>query len=135
MIESTVKISMKDNNDLGCSYAIVCKDSISVIIILKASECAIFDYNELKENNSYNYLLLKHYINDSFAYKDFLKLIGKMCKKDKNSKYFLNHKDEDNRMLFYDFEHEKELNDEEKTAYEERFLQFKSFVLLNKNKF
>ena len=104
MIESTVKVSMRDDNDLNCSYAIISKGNTNVIIILKDSECAIFDYNSLKADNFvYEYLLLKHYDNDSDAYKDFLKLIGKICKKQEGSKYFLNHKREDNRMIFCDF--------------------------------
>jgi hypothetical protein len=37
-----------------------------------------------------SYLLLKHYDSDSSAYRDFLKLIGKMCKKSGDSKYFWN---------------------------------------------
>ena len=71
---------------------------LEIIIILKDLECAIFDYNQLKQEKKFKYLLLKHYEDSESAYKDFLKLIGKMCKKSKSSKYFSNHKTEDNRM-------------------------------------
>ena len=99
MTESVVKVSMIDDNNLECSYSIIRKDNLNIIIIFKDLECAIFDFDTLKEAKEYKYLLLKHYDTRSSAYTDFLKLIGKMCKKDKSSKYFLNHKKEDNRML------------------------------------
>ena len=130
MTESTVKISMRDENTLNCSYAIVTKGTISIILILRDCECAIYDYNGLKTTKEkYPYLLLKHYKKASCAYKDFLKLIGKMCKKSKDSKYFLCRKDEDNRMIFEDFEHEHMIKDEEKETYRERFSDFENFVL------
>lgn len=49
MVESLVRISMEDDNDLNCSYVVVCKGQVRVIIILKDSECAIFDYSSLRE--------------------------------------------------------------------------------------
>ena len=52
-----------------------------------------------------------------------------MCKKSKDSKYFLCRKDEDNRMIFEDFEHEHMIKDEEKETYRERFSDFENFVL------
>ena len=71
-----------------------------------------FVYEELKDKYSstmgrtcedvvrmFKYLLLKQYYDNKSAYKDFLKLIGKMCKKTKSSKYFSNHRIEDNRMI------------------------------------
>lgn len=98
---------MRDETTLNCSYAIVTKGTINIIIILRDCECAIYDYNDLKAKENYHYLLLKHYKSPSCAYKDFLKLIGKMCKKSSDSKYFSNRKQEDNRMIFDDFEHEQ----------------------------
>ncbi len=92
MEKSIVYISMRDDNNLDCSYSIIQKEELKIIIILKDSECGIFDYHELKDKKLYHYLLLKHYQDDESAYKDFLKLVGKMCKKSRDSKYFLNHK-------------------------------------------
>lgn len=136
MIESTVQISMQDDNNLECSYAIVNKGNISIIIVLKDTECGILDYNQLKEANfTYRYLLLKHYNNSSGAYKDFLKLIGKMCKKHEDSKYFQNRKEEDNRMVCFDWENEHMITDEEKAIYKERYEAFKQFILYNQEKF
>ena len=40
-------------------------------------------------------------MNDLAAYNDFLRLIGKMCKKRVTSKYFANRIGEDNRMLVF----------------------------------
>ncbi len=72
MVASIVKVSMRDDNDLGCSYAIVSKGKVSVIIVLKDSECAIFDYDLLKmAEYEYYYLPLKHYDSDGSAYRDF----------------------------------------------------------------
>ncbi len=136
MVESTVRISMQNDNDLHCSYAIICKGSISIIIILKDAECAIFDYSSLKaESFAYKYLLLKHYYTDSLAYKDFLQLIGKMCKKEESSKYFLNHREEDNRMVCYDWANEHMIGEEEKKDYQERYIKFKEFVLNGRFRF
>ena len=89
MTESVVKVSMIEDNSLNCSYAIISKDKLNIIIIFKDLECAIFDLDDLKATKEYRYLLLKHYVTGSYAYTDFLKLIGKMCKKDKSSKYFM----------------------------------------------
>lgn len=136
MVESVVRISMRDDNDLDCSYAIVSKGEACVIIVLKDCECAIFDYNLLKmAEYDYQYLLLKHYASGAQAYKDFLKLIGKMCKKRADSKYFLNRKREDNRMIFSDFETEHMISEEEKIIYEERYIRFEEFVLRHRNRF
>lgn len=130
MIESIVKISMQEDNDLDCSYAIIDKGNVSVIIILKDTECGIFDYSSFKkEDFVYKYLLLKHYSDASWAYKDFLKLIGKMCKKALDSKYFLNHKQEDNRMVFVDMQNEHTISEEEREGYRERYCVFQEFVL------
>lgn len=142
MIESTVKISMRDENGLNCSYAIITKDKMSIIIILKDLECAIFPYDDLKSREKeaerhceYHYLLLKHYDSDSHAYKDFLKLIGKMCKKDRDSKYFANPQNEDNRMVCGSIDGEHMIKAEERPLYEERYSDFKGFVMGNKGAF
>ena len=81
MEKSIVYISMRDDNNIDCSYSIVQKDELKVIIVLKDLECAIFDYNNLKNEIKFKYLLLKQYYDNESAYKDFFKLIGKMCKK------------------------------------------------------
>lgn len=81
MEKSIVYISMRDDNNIDCSYSIVQKDELKVIIVLKDLECAIFDYNNLKNEKKFKYLLLKQYYDNESAYKDFFKLIGKMCKK------------------------------------------------------
>lgn len=109
---------MRDENDLKCSYAIVRKSGVSVLIILRDSECAIVDYDNLKRENAYRYLLMKHYSDEDNAYTDFLKLIGKMCKKREDSKYFFNHIKEDNRMVRGDSGEEHMIREEEKGLYE-----------------
>ena len=136
MIESNVKISMRDNNNLDCSYAIINKSGISVIVILRNAECAIFDYDVLKDSRSVDhYLLLKHYADDSLAYTDFLRLIGKMCKKEPDSKYFRNHKEEDNRMVNNGNMPEHMINDDERVIFENRFNVFMGFVSKNRGAF
>lgn len=142
MTESTVKISMRDENGLGCSYAIITKDKMSIIIILKDQECAIFHYDDLRSREKevsrqceYHYLLLKHYDSDSYAYKDFLKLIGKMCKKGRDSKYYANPQNEDNRMICGSTDDEHMIKAEERPLYEERYFDFKCFVLGNQGTF
>ncbi len=126
--KSIVYISMRDDNNLDCSYSIIQKEELQIIIILRDLECGIFDYHELKDEKFYHYLLLKHYPDDESAYKDFLKLVGKMCKKSKDSKYFLNHKDEDNRIVYIDYKTEHGINDDEKNNYKERYVTYKNFV-------
>lgn len=128
MTRSTVEISMKEENAYNCSYAIITKDEISIILILKECECAIYDYRDLCSKEHCHYLLLKHYNKPSFAYQDFLKLIGKMCKKSKDSKYFTQRIEEDNRIIFEDFEHEHMIKDDEIKIYAERFSEFHIFI-------
>ena len=136
MQKSIVYVSMKDDNDIGCSYAIIEKEAKSAIIIFKDFECAIYDYDALiKDDFDYKYLLLKHYENSTKAYKDFLKLIGKMCKKGVEGKYFKNHIDEDNWMIFNDDTNEHMILEEEKSAYLERKNSLTEFVKNNKDKF
>ena len=77
MEKSIVYISMRDDNNIDCSYSIVQKDELKVIIVLKDLECGIFDYNELKNEKKFKYLLLKQYYDNESAYKDFLKLIDR----------------------------------------------------------
>ena len=133
MEKSTVYVSMRDNNDLDCSYAIIDKEIKSVIIIFKDLEVAIYDYEDFKKDSFNNkYLLLKHYSSSSVAYKDFMKLIGKMCKKSSDSKYFNNHIDEDNHMVFYDDEHEEMITNSD---YDTRVNDLKDYIYNNKNKF
>ena len=135
MTETIVNISMRDNNGLDCSYAIVTKCKISIIIILRNSECGIFSRNVLSSGTTLSYLLLKHYPDDRLAYWDFLKLIGKMCKKDENSKYFKNPKTEDNRMVVTDIGKEHMIFDSEKLIYNKKYTDFLSFVSNNRNTF
>ena len=73
MTTSTVRISMRAENGLGCSYAIVDKSGHAVLILLRDSECAVFDLHQPDSR----YLLLKHYANDRQALADFYKLTGK----------------------------------------------------------
>lgn len=95
MTDSTVRISMRADNGLGCSYATVSKGEYSALILLREAECAVFDLHAPDSR----YLLLKHYPNDRAALADFYKLIGKMCAKRPDSKYFGSRKAEDNRMV------------------------------------
>ena len=136
MEKSLVQTSMRDENGLGCSYAIISKEDVSVIVILRDRECGIFDYGQLlAEDASLSYLLLKHYDSDSNAYRDFLKLIGKMCKKSADSKYFRNHLREDNRMVSPDGCPGHMLRPEENAEFQDRLSAFLSFVLLNRKQF
>ena len=136
MIQSTVTVSMRDENGLNCSYAFISKSGVAVIVILKDSECGIFDYETLKSGRAaYHYLLLKHYSDNATAYTDFLKLIGKMCKKKPDSKYFLHHKDEDNRMICEGRFDCHTITKEEFVTYQERYNDFKHFVVNNAEAF
>lgn len=135
MITSTVQISMRNESSLDCSYAIVTKGKISIVIILRNSECGIFNRNVFSSEAALSYLLLKHYPDDNIAYMDFLKLIGKMCKKDEKSKYFKNPKTEDNRMVVTDFGKEHMISDSEILLYNNRYNNFLSFVSENRNRF
>ncbi len=134
MTESVVKVSMIEDNHLECSYSIITKDNLNIIIIFKDLECGIFDLDDLKKTKEFMYLLLKHYPTGSAAYTDFLKLIGKMCKKEKSSKYFLNHKDEDNRMVVFE-DGEKMISEEERESFQGRYEVFKEHVIKNVNLF
>lgn len=95
MTANYVHVSMRADNSLDCSYATVCKAGHAVLILLRDAECAVFD---LSKPDSH-YLLLKHYPDDHTALADFYKLIGKMCAKQADSKYFGTRKAEDNRMV------------------------------------
>ena len=83
MEKSVVYVSMRDDNNYDCSYAIVtkAKNKIqkSVIIILKDLECGVFDYEKFKLTEDLRFLLLKQYDNSDYALKDFYKIVGKMC--------------------------------------------------------
>ena len=135
MEKSTVYVSMNNKNDIGCSYAIIEKGKASIIIIFKDLECAVYDYNAfLKENFDFKYLLLKNYETSSRAYKDFMKLIGKMCKKSEDGKYFKNHVDEDNWIVFTDDDDHHMILEEEKEMFLPRKENFTNFVKNNRDK-
>ena len=136
MEKSVVYVSMKEDNNINCSYAIVDKGEKSVIIIFKDLECVIYDYELFsKDDFDYKYLLLKHYEDETSAYKDFMKIIGKMCKKSIDSKYFKNHIVEDNIIAFRDDKNEHTIVGERKQVYIERYTNLSSFIKLNKSNF
>lgn len=125
---------MKEDNAIDASFAIIQKQekgiTSSVILIWKQCEVTILDYKELlKVNQDIHYLLLKFYEDEKSAYKDFMKLIGKMCKKKIDSKYFLFPKQEDNKIKFVTDEEEYILRGEEAIHYETRWKLFQSFIL------
>ena len=124
MTESTVHVSMRTDNGLGCSYAIVRKGNHAVLILLRDAECAVFDLGDPKSR----YLLLKHYPDDRVALTDFYKLIGKMCAKPADSKYFCTRRDEDNRMVVPPKGREYMLPPEEASAYSSRLAEFLAFA-------
>ena len=134
MEKSTVYVSM-NNEEFECSYAIVDKGEKNIIIIFKDLECVIYDYEAFKlDDFDYKYLLLKQYNDSTSAYKDFMKLIGKMCKKSIESKYFKNHISEDNWMIYADNESHMIL-DSEKKVFISRKEEFANFIKNNKDKF
>lgn len=135
MNQSAVQVSLRDENGLDCSYAIVQKSEYRVIILVRAADCAIYDANELQMNADAHYLLLKHYPSESIAYRDFMKLIGKMCTKSTSSKYFAVHVVEDNRMVVEDAENEHMITTTELMEYAPRFSAFKTFVNENRAHF
>lgn len=110
MEKSEVYVSMKNDNNSECSWAIVKKQNVlytaSILLVLKDKETAIFNYQNILDSDRLRYLLLKQYPDSNIAYFDFMKLIGKMCKKPIESKYFLNHISEDNRIIVNSFENE-----------------------------
>lgn len=120
MTESTVHVSMRAENGLGCSYAVVRKANHAVLILLRDTECAVFDLHQPDSR----YLLLKHYPDDRAALTDFYKLIGKMCAKPADSKYFGSRKDEDNRMVVPSQGKEYMLPPEEAPQYAARLTAF-----------
>ena len=135
MEKSTVYVSM-NNEEFEYSYAIVDKGEKSIIIIFKDLECVIYDYEEFKlDEFDYKYLLLKQYNDSTSAYKDFMKLIGKMCKKSIESKYFKNHIVEDNRIIFTDDTKEKMLDENKNDEYLNRKNKLTEFIKNNKDKF
>lgn len=128
MNHSNVFVSLMNDNDLGCSFAIVQKQEYRVLIVVRAMECAIYDADALQADGSAHYLLLKHYPCDAAAYRDFMKLIGKMCTKKTSSKYFAYHINEDNRMIVTNAESEHMVTDDERLAYSHRLLDFKAYI-------
>ena len=120
MTDSAVTVSMRADNGPGCSYAVVRKGENAVLILLRDAECAVFD---LCAPDS-RYLLLKHYPDDRVALTDFYKLIGKMCAKPADSKYFCTRRDEDNRMVVPPQGREYMLPPEEAPQYADRLAAF-----------
>ena len=120
MTESAVRVSMRAENGLGCSYAVVRKGEHAVLILLRDAECAIFDHDAPESR----YLLLKHYPDGRSALTDFYKLIGKMCAKPESSKYFGSRRDEDNRMVVLSDGSEHMLQAGEAEAYAQRLHTF-----------
>lgn len=120
MTNSTVRVSMRAENGLGCSYAIVHKGAHAVLILLRDAECAVFDLHAPESR----YLLFKHYPDDRAALRGFYQLTGKMCAKQEESKYFGTRKDEDNRMLVGPDGSEHMLLPEEAPLYAERLAAF-----------
>ncbi len=132
MEESLVKVSMRSQNDYDCSFAIVTKRQgdlqKSVIVILHDLECGVFDFENLQKTDDFRFLLLKQYDDADFALKDYYKIIGKMCHKNIANKYFLNHKDEYNRIKFIDFQTETMDFDYEDEQLCARFNVFRDFI-------
>lgn len=124
MTESNVRVSMRADNGLGCSFAVVDKGSAAVLILLRDAECAVFDLHAPDSR----YLLLKHYPDGGVALRDFYKLIGKMCAKPADSKYFGTRKNEDNRMVVAADGQEHMLRPDEALAYAARLTEFLSFA-------
>ncbi len=124
MVRSVVR--MEENQALDAAYAMVEKGPAGVLLVLKDRECGIFDCTAMN-SDQFQYLFLKHYDTPSRAYEDFLKLVGKMCKKREDSKYFGAHLPEDNRMV-RTAQGEHGITREERSVYEERFAAFRRFV-------
>ena len=125
MTESIVRMSMRAENDLFplCSFATVSKGKSAVLILLRDAESAVFDLHAPDSH----YLLLKHYPDDRAALQDFYKLVGKMCAKPEDSKYFGTRKDEDNRMVVTTHG-EHMLTPEEAPPYAARLEDFLAFA-------
>ena len=136
MEKSIVYVSTKKENKFECNFAIVEKSNKSVIIICRDLECVIYDYeNFQKDDFDYKYLLLKHYPDEIMAYKDFLKLIGKMCKKSIDSKYYNNHIEEDNRIMFFNDKNEYMMKDSDNEILLLKYNYLKEFIIENKYQF
>lgn len=127
MMNSNVQVSMRDDNGLNCSYAVIRKEGSAVLLLLKDAECAVFDLHTWQKE--WHYLLFKHYDSGRAACRDFYKLIGKMCAKSPDSKYFGQHRDEDNRMAAFQDGQEHMLTSDELPAYAERYAAFREFAM------
>lgn len=127
MRNSHVTVSLRDENALDCSYAIVRKGPLSVLVIVRNLDCAIYDLSALQKGGC-RYLLLKHYPAESIAYHDFLKLIGKMCTKKEDSKYFGPHLEEDNWMIVDEGDCEHMIHAGERVRFEARKREFTAFI-------
>lgn len=124
MNANAVRVSMRRENRLGCSFATVEKDGHAVLILLREAECAVFDLHTPHSR----YLLLKHYPDSREALTDFYKLIGKMCAKPADSKYFGTRTDEDNRMVVCCGGQEHMLQESEALSYATRLEEFLAFA-------
>lgn len=123
-MNNNVRVSMRSELQPGCSFAVVEKGCAGVLILLRDTECAVF---RLQQPDS-RYLLLKHYPDSRAALRDFYKLVGKLCAKPAQSKYFLCPIDEDNRMVVLPDGTEHMLRPDEGSAYARRMESFLSFA-------
>lgn len=119
---------------MDCSYVIVQKGAYSITIVLRCKECAIFDSFELMRSENCHYLLLKQYTSEQQAYRDFLRLIGKMCIKKDNSKYFAEHLEEDNRIYVAANDQETMSRPSDTTALDIRLTDFMAYIITHRTK-
>lgn len=135
MIESKVIVSMDGDNALGCSYAIVtkCSSNSTVLIMFKGKDCTIVDFDALQSNNM-RCLLMKHHMNSHDTYSDFMKLIGKMCKKNETSKYFRKDYDEDNIVICTGSD-ERHVKECDAGAFKDRRAKLLEFIMEHKSDF
>lgn len=81
-----------------CTCALIRKGSHAALLVHRERECAVLDPAALAAGQT-GYLLLKHYHSQEAAWRDFLRLMGKLCTKRPDSKYFGTRIPEDNRMI------------------------------------
>ncbi len=82
IIETNVRLLDGYKEHENFSIAILSKAGRKIFIILHQRDCIIYHENGKIQN-------CKGFTTDSEAYDKWLKWIGKMCKKDYNSEYFL----------------------------------------------
>ena len=127
MENSDVSVSQRGENHLDCRYAIVRKAAAAVLVVVRNADCSIFDTTDLQHSNV-RYLLLKHYPSADMAYRDFLKLIGKMCTKRADSKYFGKHLPEDNWMLVDKSGRDRMICPDERAMFDDRRQELMSYI-------